>query len=198
MLRNIAVGASAAVIAACLAAAPVAATGLPGAPATVSSGGDPRYPPVCAAPCVTVAPSVADFSAVRRNSPAPPPVATPGPEAPSNPPPDDAGPGGPGPGPGDSAPPAAAPPAEPPTPPAAPDFTPVTAPPPAEPVPTPTSAPAEPREPSEAVLPRAEPRLPQTAADSRPLMVVGGASLIAAGLAWMGGARRRRKRPAVS
>ena len=69
-------------------------------------------------------------------------------------------------------------------------MTPVTAPPPAEPAPT-TTVPAEPRKPSEAVLPKAEPRrLPQTAADSRPLTVAGGGLLIAAGLAWMGGARR--------
>ncbi|HEV3363451.1 MAG TPA: LPXTG cell wall anchor domain-containing protein, partial [Acidimicrobiia bacterium] len=55
------------------------------------------------------------------------------------------------------------------------------------------------RRPSEAVRPPAEApqRLPQTAADSRPLAVAGGASLVAAGLAWIGGARRRKKRAAA-
>jgi LPXTG-motif cell wall-anchored protein len=44
------------------------------------------------------------------------------------------------------------------------------------------------------VLPEAQPRLPQTAADTRPLATAGGGSLIAAGLAWIGGARRRKRR----
>jgi len=176
MLRKIAVGTSAAVVAAALAVAPAAAAGLPGPP------GDS-----CAevATCVAVASPVAEFSAVKRGAGAPP-VGTPSPEEPTSPPPDHSGPGGP-----PSAPP---PPLESAGPPPAPDITPVPAPPPIEPAPTPTTAPAEPRRPSEAVLPTAEAptRLPQTAADSRPLTVAGGVSLIAAGLAWIGGARRRR------
>jgi len=69
------------------------------------------------------------------------------------------------------------------------------APPDAPPAPPPTSPPAEPRRPAERVLPtdEAPTRLPLTAVDSRPLTVAGGGSLVAAGLAWIGGARRRRK-----
>ena len=180
MLRKIAAGTSAALVAAALAVAPAAAAGIPGAPDDPCAG---------TATCVTVAPAVADFSAVKRGRSGPPPVGTPTPEGPSSPPPDDAGPGGPGGG----APPSA-PPLESAGPPPAPDITPVPPPPPIEPAPTPTTAPAEPRRPSEAVLPTAEAptRLPQTAADSRPLTAAGGISLMAAGLAWMGGARRRR------
>jgi LPXTG-motif cell wall-anchored protein len=179
MLRKIAAGTSAAVVAAALAVAPAAAA----EPPRLSA--DP-----CAetATCVTVVPAVADFSAVKRRSSGPPPVGTPTPEVPSSPPPDLSGPG-----------PGGAPPSAPPPPPAsaapppAPEIIPPPAPPLIEPAPTPTTSPAEPRRPSEVVLPTAEvpTRLPQTAADSRPLTVVGGASLIAAGLAWIGGARRR-------
>lgn len=178
MLRKIAAGAGAAVVAAGLAIAPAAAAGLPGTPAD---------PCAATATCVTAVPAVADFSAVKRRSSGPPPVGTPSPEVPSSPPPDVSGPGGAPP----SAPP---PPPESAAPPPAPDTTPVPAPPPIGPAPTPTTAPAEPRRPSEAVLPTAEvpTRLPQTAADSRPLAVAGGGSLIVAGLAWIGGARRRR------
>lgn len=187
MLRKIAAGASAAVVAAGLAAAPAAATGFPGSPADPCSDVAQTERQ---GPCVTVVP----FSAVKRNS-GPPAVGTPTPEVPSSPPSD-----GSGPGPGDTAPPPASPPPSPPLesagPPPAPDITPVPAPAPVEPAPTPTPAPAEPRKPSEAVLPTAEPRLPQTATDTRPLTVAGGCSLIAAGFAWIGGARRRRKRPA--
>jgi LPXTG-motif cell wall-anchored protein len=211
MLRKIAAGTSAAVVAAGLAAAPAAATELSGPPADSctdvgagQTGPDPLAPgfvfgPLADVPhlmatdrsCVTVTPAVADFSSVRRKSSAPPPVGNPAPEEPSSPPPDEPGPGGPGPG--DSVPRSTVPPLETAGPPAAPEFTPVTGP---EAVPTPTPAPAEPRRPNEAVLPRAEtPRLPQTAADTRPLTVAGGGSLVAAGLAWIGGARRRRKRP---
>ena len=183
MLRKIAAGTGAAIVAAGLAAAPAAATELSGSPADACSE---------VTSCLTVAPAIGDFSSVRRKSSEPPSVGNPVPEEPSSPPPGDSGPGGPGPG--DSGPPPTAPPLETAGPPAAPDFTPVTAP---EVIPTPTSAPAEPRRPSEAILPTAEtpPRLPQTAADSRPLTVAGGGSLVAAGLAWIGGARRRWKRP---
>ena len=183
MLRKIAAGASAAVVAAGLAVAPAVAAGLPDSPAD---------PCAEAATCVTVVPAVADFSAVKRNS-GPPPVGTPTPEVPSSPP-DDSGPGGPGPGPGGGPSPfVPPPPLESAGPPPAPDITPVPAPPPMEPAPPPTPAPAEPRRPSEAVLPTAEtpPRLPQTATNSGPLTVAGGVSLVAAGLAWIAGARRR-------
>ena len=178
MLRKIAAGTSAAVVAAALAVAPAAGAGLPGTPDDPCAG---------TATCVTAG---ADFSAVKRKSSGPPPTGTPVPEVPSNPPPDGSGAGGPGPGGGASP---AAPPLERAGPPSAPDITPAPPPPP-EPAPTPTTAPAEPGRPSEAILPTAEAptRLPQTAADSRPLTVVGGGSLIAAGLAWIGGARRRR------
>ena len=186
MLRKIAAGASAAVVAAALAAAPAAATGFPGSPADACSDVAQTEQQ---GPCVTVVP----FSAVKRNGSGPPPVGTPIPEEPTSPPPG-------GSGPGDAPPPPASPPPAPPLesagPPPAPDITPVPPPAPIEPAPTPRSAPAEPRKPSEAVLPTAEPRLPQTAVDSAPLTVAGGGSLIAAGLAWIGGARRRRKGPA--
>jgi hypothetical protein len=226
MLRKIAAGTSAAVVAAGLAAAPAAASGLPASPSAVSSGEDPRNPPACGGAaqaeqngldphktsgflfgpladvpyllsgdrsCFTAASAAADTSPARRKGSAPPPVGAPVPEEPSSPPPDDSGAGAPGPG--DSGPPPSA------APPAAPDFTPP-APPPVAPGPTPTSAPAEFGGPSESVLPavrppaEAPPRLPLTAVDTRPLTVAGGGSLVAAGLAWIGGARRRRKRPA--
>jgi LPXTG-motif cell wall-anchored protein len=184
MLRKIAAGTGAAIVAAGLAVAPAAAAGLSGPPADRCAE---------AATCVTVVPAVADFWAVKRKSSGPPSTGTPIPEVPSSPPPIDSGPGGPGPG--GAPPPAPSPPAAGPAPaPApAPDITQVPAPAPIEPVPPPTTAPAEPRRPSEAVRPAAEAptRLPQTATDSRPLTVAGGGSLIAAGLAWMGGARRR-------
>ena len=181
MLRKIAAGTSAAVVAAALAVAPAAAAGLPRPPAD---------PCAEAADCVAVAPAVAEFSTVKRGSGAPP-VGTPTPEEPTSTPPDDSGPAGPGPG---GAPPSIPPPPlESAGPPPVPEIRPAPAP-PIEPAPTPTTAPAEPRRPSEAVLPTSEvpTRLPQTAAESRLLTVAGGVSLIAAGLAWIGGARRRR------
>ena len=194
MLRKIVVGTSAAVVAVGLAAAPALATGPPGSPAPCSETARTEQ-------CLTVASTVAGFSSARRNSSAPPPVGTPVPEEPSSPPPDvpsspppgDSGPGSPGPG--DSGPPAPAPPIETAGPPAAPEFTPA-APLPVEPSPAPTRAPNESGKPSETVLPTTEPRLPKTAVDSRPLTVAGGGSLVAAGLAWIGGARRRWKRQA--
>ena len=182
MLRRIAAGTSAALIAVGLAVAPARATGLPPATSAVSSGSVLRGP-------------LPDISAAHRNSSTPPTVGTPIPETPNSPPSDESGPGGPGPG--DSGPPSpSAPPVDSPPPPS-PEVTPPPAPPapPAEALaPTPPTPPAAPRGPSgKSVLPTAEPRLPQTAAESQPLTVAGGASLIAAGLAWIGGARRRRK-----
>lgn len=176
MLRKIAAGTSAALIAIGLAAAPAVATGLTAVPGAVASE-DPQSP-------------LPDTSAARRKSSGPPPVGSPAPEVPSSPPRDDSGPGGPGPG--DSGPPpSSVPPVETAGPPASPDFAPTPAPPEEPPPPPP---PAEPRKAAEHVLPtaKAPTRLPLTAVDSRPLTVAGGASLIAAGLAWIGGARRRR------
>lgn len=206
MLRKIAVGTSAAVVAVGLAAAPALAAVLPRSAPTCGEAAQTEQ-------CLTVASPVADISSARRNSSAPPPVGTPVPEGPSSPPPE--GPGSPPPevpssppsgnsgpevpGPDGSGPPAPAPPVETAGPPAAPEFIP--APSPVE-TPAPTRAPDETRKPSETVLPTTEPRLPQTAVDSRPLTVAGGVSLVAAGLAWIGGARRRGKRegrrPAVA
>jgi len=201
MLRKIAVGTSAAVVAVGLAAGPALAAEPPGSPAPCSGTARTQL-------CSTDASPVADIFTARRNTSPPPPVGTPVPEEPSSPPPDvpsspapevpssppgDSGPDAPGPG--GSGPPAPAPPIETAGPPAAPEFTP--APPaPTEPTPTPTRAPNESGKPSETVLPTAEPRLPKTAVDSRPLTVAGGGSLVAAGLAWIGGARRRWRRQA--
>jgi hypothetical protein len=214
MLRRIAAGTSAAVVAAGLAAGPAVASGLPAAgdscadlAQTEQHGLDLQatpgfvFGPLADVPhllsgdraCFTVAASAADATPARRRSSGPPPVGIPVPEEPSSRPPEDSGRGEPGPG--DSGPPpSAAPPVETAGPPAAPDLTPPAAPPPVAPEPTPTSSPT----PSESVLPTAEapPRLPLTASDTRPLTVAGGASLVAAGLAWIGGARRRRKRAA--
>ena len=178
MLRRFAAGTSAALVAVGLAIAPAWANGLPPATSAVSSESDLSGP-------------LADISAAHRNSSSPPTAGTPIPESPSSPPSDE-------PGPGDSGPPAPpAPPVDTAPPPPSPDVTPPPAPPalPAEaPVPAPPSPPTASRGPSgDSVLPKAEPRLPQTAAESQPLTVAGGASLIAAGLAWIGGARRRRK-----
>ena len=184
MLRRFAAGTSAALVAVGLAVAPAWANGLPPATSAVSSGSALRGP-------------LPDISAANRNSSTPPTVGTPIPETPSSPPSDESGPGGPGPG--DSGPPSpSAPPVDSSTPPLSPDVTAPPAPPapPVEaPAPTPPAPPAAPRGPSgESVLPIAEkPHLPQTAAESQPLTVAGGVSLIAAGLAWIGGARRRRK-----
>ena len=171
MLRKIAAGTSAAVVAAGLAAAPGVAAGIPAPPGDVC--GDPS--------CVSV---VTDFSGARRRNSSPP-VGTPTPEAPSSPPQDSA----------PEAPPPASPPVE-------------TAGPPADtssplpPAPVESGPPPAPRAlggPGESVLPETQPpsppRLPQTASETRPLTAAGGGSLIAAGLAWIGGARRRRKRP---
>jgi LPXTG-motif cell wall-anchored protein len=148
--------------------APVAAPAVP----------DPAVPgPAFADPAVS--------SAHRRTSK--PPADTPVPEVP---PPADSGPGGPGPI--DSGPP---PPASPPSaPPAPPELPPIETPPP--PAPTSTSAPQESGRQADNVLPAVQPpeQLPQTAAETRPLTIAGGGSLIAAGLAWMGGARRRNRR----
>jgi LPXTG-motif cell wall-anchored protein len=218
MLRKIAAGTSAAVVAAGLAAAPAVASGLPASPG--DSCGDVTqtehtsldqqstrgfvFGPLADVPhllsgdrtCFTVASEVADMSGARRHSAAPPPVGTPVPEVPASPPPGDSGPGAPGPG--DSAPP---PSADSSSLPAPPDFTPVMAPPLAEAGPPPSPR-AELGGPGESVLPSVQPprqtapRLPQTASDTRPLTVAGGGSLFAAGLAWIAGARRRRKRPA--
>jgi LPXTG-motif cell wall-anchored protein len=231
MLRKIAAGTSAAVVAAGLAAAPAVAAGLPASPGAALPGGDPRAPrcgdaaqteqnafegpathgfvfgPLADVPhllssdrsCFTVASEVADVSGARRHSASPPPVGTPVPEVPSSPP-GDSGPGAPGPG--DSGPASASPPADTDTPslPASPDFTPTTAPAAVAPSPPPPrgklGAPGESLLPSAQPPPEAAPRLPQTASDTRPLTVAGGGSLIAAGLAWIGSARRRRKRPA--
>jgi LPXTG-motif cell wall-anchored protein len=177
MLRKIAAGTGAAVVAACLAAAPAVAAGLP------ASVGD-----VCAAPsCVPVTPVVTDFSGARRN--ASPPVGTPVPEEPSGPPPNVSVPESPPPV--DSVPPPSAGTASPPP---APEPT------TAQVAPSPPPAPRAPLGgPGETVLPEAQPparapsRLPQTASDTRPLTVAGGGSLIGAGLAWIGGARRRKR-----
>jgi LPXTG-motif cell wall-anchored protein len=217
MLRKIAAGTSAAVVAAGLAAAPAVASELPASSGdscgdvtrTGQNGLDQQakpgflFGPLADVPhllsgdraCFTVAPTVADISSARRNSSAPPPVGSPVPEVPTSPPPDDSGP--PGPGPDDSGPP---PSTDTSSPPAPPEFTPMMAPPPAAPAPTTKSWPAVFGGPAETVLPAAQPpseaapRLPQTANETRPITVAGGASLFAAGLAWIGGARRRRKR----
>lgn len=110
-----------------------------------------------------------------------PPAATP-PEIPGSPPP----------GEHPNPPPVEAPPPSPP--PALPP-----APPPVETGPTPTTAPAEFVGPVETVRPSlrvpedAPTRLPQTGRGSRPLTAAGGGSLLAAGLAVIGGARHRRR-----
>src|SRR5438067_2995205 len=80
-----------------------------------------------------------------------------------------------------------------------PGIPPTSAPPPAPAGPAPTSSPAELAGPAESGrVPaggpgeEAPPRLPRTGPEARPLAAVGGANLIAAGLALIGGARRRR------
>ena len=179
MLRRFAAGTSAALVAVGFAVAPAWANGLPAATSAVSSESDLPSP-------------LADISAAHRNT-SPPTVGTPIPETPNSPPSDESGPGGPGPG--DSGPPSpSGPPVDSSSPPPSPDVTPPPGPPVEAPAPTPPAPQAAPRGPSgENVLPTAEkPHLPQTAAESQPLTVAGGASLIAAGLAWIGGARRRR------
>jgi LPXTG-motif cell wall-anchored protein len=217
MLRKIAAGTSAAVVAAGLAAAPAVASALPASAGdscgdvtqTELNGLDQQampgflFGPLADVPhllfgdraCFTVASTVADMSSARRNSSAPPPVGTPVPIVPTSSPPEDSG--QPGPGPDDSGPP---PSTDTSSPPGSPEFTPMMAQPPAAPAPTATSWPAEFGKPAETVLPAAQPpseaapRLPQTGNETRPLTAAGGASLFAAGLAWIGGARRRRKR----
>ena len=220
MLRKIAAGTSAAVVAAGLAAAPAVAAGIPASPGEVCGDATPTeqasiegrttqgfvFGPLAdvlhlrsAGPsCATVTPVVTDFSDARRRSASPPPVGTPTPEAPSSPPPDDSAPEAPAPV--DSGPPpSAGPPVETAVP-AADTSSPL------PPVPVEAGPPPAPRAalggPGESVLPETQPpprapsRLPQTAGETRPLTVAGGGSLIAAGLAWIGGARRRRKRAA--
>jgi len=220
MLRKIAAGTSAAVVAAGLAAAPAVAAGLPSSPGDVCGDATTEqtsvegrttqafvFGPLADVPhlrsagpsCVTVTPVVTDFSDARRRSGSPPPVGTPAPEAPGSPPPPDSTPEAP---PVDSGPPpSAGPPVETAVPPA--DTASPLPPAPVEPGPPP--APRAPLGgPGESVLPETRPparapsRLPQTASETRPLTVAGGGSLIAAGLAWIGGARRRRKRAADS
>jgi len=227
MLRKIAAGTSAAVVAAGLAAV---AAGLSASSGAALPGRDPRTPqcsdaapseqstfgrpiahgfvfgPLAEVPhrqsqgpsCGTVNSVVTDFSGAHRSA-SPPPVGTPVPEAPSSPPPDISGPETPGPG--ESPPPApSGPPADTSSPPSPPVVTPTPAPAPVAPSPPPALR-APTGGPGENVLPQSQPptrapaRLPQTAGDTRPLTVAGGGSLIAAGLAWIGGASRRRKRP---
>ncbi|MCA1843486.1 MAG: LPXTG cell wall anchor domain-containing protein [Actinobacteria bacterium] len=226
MLRKLAAGTSAAVVAAGLAAAPAVAAGLSASPGDVCSDSATQteqngvdqtttqgfvFGPLADVPhlqsagpsCVTVAPAVADFSSAHRHSASPPPPGTPVPEVPSSAPPVES-PGPEAPGPGESVPPApAGPPADTSSPPS--DTASPPAPPELTPSPVAPSPPPAPRSdfggPGESVLPSTQPpaeaaRLPQTASETRPLTAAGGGSLIAAGLAWIGGARRRRKRPA--
>ena len=142
-----------------------------------------------------VASEMPELSVANRGHGSKPPLApipdVPSPDTDSPPPdspglpPDDSGPGGP---PADSAPPPLAPPPA--------------APPPAVPTESPTTAPPAPPEevrPVEKVrLPagsseEAPTRLPQTGSGARPLTATGGASLLAAGLAVIAGARRKRR-----
>jgi LPXTG-motif cell wall-anchored protein len=105
------------------------------------------------------------------------------------------GPGGGGPGPS-GAPPSAET-AQPPGPTGVP---PTLSPPPVSTGPTPSSSPADLVRPAETKLvPAGSPRespppLPRTGGDARPLAAAGGLNLIGAGLALIGGARRRRRR----
>jgi LPXTG-motif cell wall-anchored protein len=211
MFRKIAAGTSAAVVAAGLAAAPAVAAGLPApgdcvdvAPTETAGVDQPTsegfvFGPLAEVPhfltaersCFVASAPAADpdLSAAHRRNSGPPPVKTPIPDVPTDvsPPADTSGPP-----PVDSGPPPAAPPAPPPVAPEAPPVeTPAPAPPEAPPAPP---APRESGREANSVLPEAQPRLPQTAADTRPLTAAGGSSLIAAGLAWIGGARRRKKR----
>jgi len=220
MLRKIAAGTSAAVVVAGLAAAPAAA-GLPASSGDVCGDAAQTeqntverratqgfvFGPLADVPhlqsagpsCEIVTPVVTDFSGARRSA-SPPPVGTPAPEVPGGPgadsPPEAPTPVDSGPLPSASPPAdAAGPPVDTSSPP--PDVT-APAPPPVAPAPRAPSG-----GPGESVLPETQPpagapsRLPQTASDTGPLTVAGGGSLMAAGLAWIGGARRRRKRPAA-
>ncbi len=105
------------------------------------------------------------------------------------------GPGGGGPGPS-----GAPPSGEAPGPPGSTDVTPMLSPPPVSTGPAPMSSPADLAGPAETALVPAgspgesAPLLPRTGGDARPLAAAGGLNLIAAGLALIGGARRRRRR----
>ena len=215
MLRKLAAGTSAAFVAAGLTAAPAVASRLPSS--SENSCGDMAqteqdpldkvttqgfvFGPLADVPqllsdrrvCFTTAAVPSDVSAAsRRHGSGPPPVGSP--PVPTNPGSPESG------GPGVPASSEALPPGDSPEPPGSTDITPMLSPPPVSTGPTPASSPAEFVGPAEtdfvpAAGPEGRPRsLPQTGRGSRPLAAAGGAHLLAAGLALIAGARRRKRR----
>jgi hypothetical protein len=199
MLRKLAAGTSAAVVAAGLAAAPAMASRLPKPGDTCDKGfvfGPPADVPQRLSSdrsCATVAPHPAPPD----DTPHPPStIAEAAPPAPSLPsggtgesPEAPGGPGASGGGPGRR-----------PSGDASTDDAPTLSPPEVPTGPAPTAAPADLAGPAETTRtpngrPEASPApLPVTGHDARPLAAAGGVNLVAAGLAFIGGARRRRRR----